>query len=116
MRKQNAHLRKINTARNEKRNCMNHHRQAKLVFQHTATSALTSDVELNRSLINFFTRSCSIKYVQICIIFTYCKIPNIHNNTQLPYSTKSCYQQKDLQNKLHQPERANGESVRMCDV
>ncbi|CAL6108082.1 Hypothetical_protein [Hexamita inflata] len=39
-----------------------------------------------------------------------------HNNTQLPYSTKSCYQQKDLQNKLHQPERANGESVRRCDV
>ncbi|CAL6073451.1 Hypothetical_protein [Hexamita inflata] len=38
-----------------------------------------------------------------------------HNNTQLPYSTKSCYQQKDLQTKLHQPERANGESVRRCD-
>ncbi|CAL5999336.1 Hypothetical_protein [Hexamita inflata] len=33
-----------------------------------------------------------------------------------PYSTKSCYQQKDLQNKLHQPERANGESVRRFDV
>ncbi|CAL6046175.1 Hypothetical_protein [Hexamita inflata] len=32
--------------------------------------------------------------------------------TQLPYSTKSCYQQKDLQNKLHQFERANGDSVR----
>ncbi|CAL6101938.1 Hypothetical_protein [Hexamita inflata] len=35
---------------------------------------------------------------------------------QLPYSTKGCYQQKDLQNKLHQPEKANGESVRTRDI
>ncbi|CAL6012305.1 Hypothetical_protein [Hexamita inflata] len=39
-----------------------------------------------------------------------------HNNTQLPYSTKGCYQQKDLQNKLNQPEKANGDSVRRFDV
>ncbi|CAL6082363.1 Hypothetical_protein [Hexamita inflata] len=33
-----------------------------------------------------------------------------HNiNKPTPYSTKCCYQQKDLQNKLHQPEKANGE-------
>ncbi|CAL6073774.1 Hypothetical_protein [Hexamita inflata] len=55
---------------------------------------------------------------QFMTLFPGLNLDQIRNNanTQLPYSTKSCYQQKDLQNKLHWPERANGESVRKGSV
>ncbi|CAL5999866.1 Hypothetical_protein [Hexamita inflata] len=57
---------------------------------------------------------------QFMTLFPGLNLEQIRNNantiTRNSPTTKCCYQQKDLQNKLHQPEKANGESVRRFDV
>ncbi|CAL6030500.1 Hypothetical_protein [Hexamita inflata] len=109
---------------------MNHWAQAQLPTiknKSCKTSAIKiKDIESEYLGYKFFVNavgSCSyfmnniITIIQLKPYQQYqCSIQPSINNTQLPYSTKGCYQQKDLQNKLHQPEKVNGDSVRRFDV